>query len=116
MSIEQWMQRIPGAAELPADHPRRKAEQHHGLFNGSAHGRLGHSRSHQFEILTTSGGVIFTVESPEGIKVGDRVVYETGFDPLGIECLATNVRKAEPVKPVEAIEPAEVIAPKRNRK
>jgi hypothetical protein len=47
--------------------------------------------------------VIFTVELPEGIKVGGRVVYSTGFDVLGIEALAINVRKAEPIKPAAPV-------------
>jgi hypothetical protein len=113
--IEQWMQRIPGAAEIPADHAGRKADTHHGLFNGPAHGRLGHSRAHQCEILTTAGGVIYTSGPvPAGIKIGDRVKYRTGFDQLGIEALAIEVRPADPVAPVEPIEQAEVTEDKRS--
>jgi hypothetical protein len=88
-------------AQLPHDHPGRKADAHHGLWNGPCHQRLGHSRARQYEILTTAGGLIYTNESPEGIKVGDRLMYETGFDALGIECLAINVRAAEPVEAIK---------------
>jgi hypothetical protein len=77
------------------------------------------SRSHQFRILTLSGGEIFSVEPHPELSEGARIKYRTGTDSLGIEILAVDVRPVETIAIVKdpkiALAKPEATSAKRTR-
>ena len=75
-----------------ADAPPQDSTLRFGLWYGRAERHEGPSRAHQSRILDTSGGIIYTAETHDELEVGQRVRFTIGFDKLGIEQLAVQVK------------------------
>jgi hypothetical protein len=104
-----------GLAELHADHPWTKIESHtegthFGLWCGRALPQHGMSRQHLNYLVATNGGEVFSEETHNELKIGQRCRFRLQMDKLGISAVAVGVEPVEPTVVIEdePIEQAEV--------